>query len=203
MVVDQRVHSAKRALRQRLMVNRAGRPAGERATAADALCARVLALPEVEAASAIACYVATPEEPGTDPLLLALSARGCSVLLPVLQPDFDLSWAAFEPGALRSGRLGIREPTGTPLGREAVQGVSVVVCPALAADELGRRLGRGGGSYDRALVGLPSGVLRVVLVYDDEVLPAVPVDRHDEPVHVIVTPTRTVRARVPRPGVGA
>jgi 5-formyltetrahydrofolate cyclo-ligase len=38
-------------------------------------------------------------------------------------------------------------------------------------------------------------VLRVQLVYDEEVVDVVPTDAHDEPVDVIVTPTATIRAR--------
>jgi 5-formyltetrahydrofolate cyclo-ligase len=192
-VADEGSRAAKRQLRFRLLASRAGRSSDERRTAAEALCARVLDLPEIESARSVACYVAMPDEPGTDPLLAALSARRCSVLLPVLQPDFDLSWGAYEPGALQPARFGIREPVGEPLGIDAVSTTSVVICPALAGDDEGRRLGRGGGSYDRVLARLPAHVLRVALLYDDEVLSAVPAGDLDEPVHVLVTPTRVVR----------
>lgn len=191
-VVDRPVRLAKRQLRLRLLANRARRPANDRVAAADALCARVSALPEIARATRVACYVATAEEPGTEQLIAALSARGCTVLLPLLQPDFDLSWAVYAPGALRTARFGISEPTGLPLGVDAIHDTSVVICPTLAADDQGHRLGRGGGSYDRVLARLPSRVLRVALLYDDELLPAVPVDQHDESVHVLVTPTLTL-----------
>jgi 5-formyltetrahydrofolate cyclo-ligase len=146
----------------------------------------------------VTCYVSMPDEPGTRPLLSALSARGCTVLLPLLQPDFDLGWAAYEPGALLPARFGISEPTGAPLGVDAINDASVVICPGLAADEQGRRLGRGGGCYDRALSRLARSVLRVTMLYDDEVLDAVPTDDHDERVHLIVTPGRTLRTSLPR-----
>src|SRR4051794_920197 len=84
MVGDVGARLAKRQLRQRLMANRASRPSADRITAADALSARVLILPEVEAATSVACYVSRPEEPGTGHLLNVLSARGCTVLLPLL-----------------------------------------------------------------------------------------------------------------------
>jgi 5-formyltetrahydrofolate cyclo-ligase len=143
-------------------------------------------------ASCLAGYVSTPDEPGTEPLLTALSRRGTTVLLPLLQADFDLGWATYEPGALASARFGISEPTGAPLGVDAISGASVVICPALAGDAQGHRLGRGGGSYDRVLSRVDRSVLRVMLLYDDEVLDAVPTDDHDERVHLIVTPSRSV-----------
>lgn len=184
---------AKRRLRFRLLTNRAGRPGEERAAASEALCRRLVELPEVEGAATVACYVSTAEEPGTGPLIERLLALERTVLLPLLRPDFDLDWAAYQPGALRGARFGISEPTGTPLGVEAVAAADVVVCPGLAADQEGNRIGRGGGSYDRVLARLPDAVLRVTLLYDDEVLPAVPVDTHDQRIDVVVTPTRTLR----------
>lgn len=190
---DGDARSAKHTLRFQLRARRARRPTADRERAAEALADGVLALPEICAAATVACYVSTPEEPGTCPLLERLAALRRTVLLPVLLRDFDLEWAASAPGALRAGRLGIPEPTGEPLGVDAVTGASVVVCPGLAADDHGCRLGRGGGSYDRVLARLPPTVLRVVLLYDDEVLPAVPVDSHDQPVDVVITPRRTLR----------
>ena len=185
---------AKRELRVRLLAARSARSDGDRASDADALCARVLALAEVASAGILACYVSNSEEPGTEPLIRGLVSSRHTVLLPLLGSDFDLDWAAFEPGTpLRAGRFGIREPTGPRLGREAIGTAGVVICPGLAADERGRRLGRGGGSFDRALSRVPDRVLRVVLLYDDEVLATVPTAPHDQPVDVVVTPRRTLR----------
>lgn len=184
-------------LRRTLLDRRAARSPASQVEAAAALVARVADLPEVGAATVAAAYLSTAGEPGTGPLLAMLHDRGCRVLLPLLLPDFDLAWAPYEPGALRRGRFGLREPTTPSLGPEGVRAASVVVCPALSADLAGHRLGRGGGSYDRVLARLPPGVLRVVLLYDDEVLDAVPTDGHDERVHGIVTPMRTLWSSLP------
>ena len=50
----------------------------------------------------------------------------------------------------------MREPAGPRLGRAAVAEAQLVVVPALAVDRRGLRLGRGGGSYDRALARVPA-----------------------------------------------
>lgn len=196
-VVERAPHPTKQQLRHGLIANRVARSVDERRAAGQPLCDRVLALPEVEGAATVACYVSTPQEPSTSELVAALSARNRTVLLPLLRPDFNVDWAVYEPGALTSGRLGISEPAGGPLGVAAIETSSVVVCPGLAADRLGQRLGRGGGSYDRVLARVGAEALRVVLLYDDEVLAVVPNDPHDEPVDVIVTPRRTLRTRLP------
>jgi len=185
--------TSKQAIRRRVVQARIDRRLQEQERAALALCERTVALPEVVRATTVAAYASAPGEPSTGALLSALRDRGLRVLLPVLRPDFDLDWAAYDAGDWKVGRFGIHEPVGPALGRDAVLTASVVICPGVAADPAGRRLGRGGGSYDRVLARLGPDTARVLLLYDDEVLPAVPVDHHDQTVDVVVTPRRTLR----------
>lgn len=70
--------------------------------------------------------------------------------------------------------------------------VDLFVVPGLAFDVSGHRLGQGGGWYDRFLAGRTAGSLVVGVAGDEQVVDAVPVDDHDVPVHVLVTPTRTL-----------
>ena len=76
-------------------------------------------------------------------------------------------------------RRGLREPDGAAAGLDAVAGADVVAGPGLAVDARGTRLGRGGGSYDRALPRVPAGRPVVALLYDGELLPVVPSEPHD------------------------
>jgi 5-formyltetrahydrofolate cyclo-ligase len=62
-----------------------------------------------------------------------------------------------------------------------------VVVPALAVDRRGVRLGRGGGSYDRALT--RAAGLTVALLYDGETVEELPAEEHDVPVKAVVTPS--------------
>ncbi len=77
------------------------------------------------------------------------------------------------------------------LGVDAVRSVDALLVPALAVDAAGSRLGRGGGSYDRALARVPAGTPVAALLFDDEVLAldAVPRDAWDRPVTAVVTPS--------------
>ncbi len=164
--------------------------------ASDAAAFRMVALriPEVRAARSVAAYRSVGSEPPTTPLLDALRERGARVLLPVLLPDGDLDWAEYAGrDSLAAGARGLVEPTGVRLGPEAVAGVDVALVPGLAVDLDGRRLGRGGGSYDRALARIPSGRFTAVLLYDEDVLSAVPAAAHDRPVSAAITPTRVIR----------
>jgi 5-formyltetrahydrofolate cyclo-ligase len=150
-------------------------------------------MPEVAAARTVAAYVSLPSEPDTATVIDTLTSRGVQVLLPVLLGDGDLDWAV--AGPLIDGPAGLREPTGSRLRPEAIRLADVVLCPGLAADAAGTRLGRGGGSYDRALARCRPDALRVLLLYDGELVDWLPADPHDEPVHVVVTPSRVVRLR--------
>jgi 5-formyltetrahydrofolate cyclo-ligase len=162
--------------------------------AAHAITERLLATPDVRRAATVAAYVSLDGEPGTGPLLDALVATGKRVILPVLLPDGDLDWAAYDgPGELVSASRGLLEPTGRRLGPDAVATADVVLVPGLAVDADGVRLGRGGGSYDRALGRVPVGTFTCVLLYDGEVGVPVPVEPHDRTVAWAATPGGMVR----------
>lgn len=181
----------KAAWRRRLGGHRAAASAAG-GTAGDAARTRlVLALPELAAARTVAAYISMPTEPDTGELIRTLTDRGIRVLLPVLLPDGDLDWGV--EGALVAGPGELREPAGPRLGVDAIASADVVLCPGLAADQAGTRLGRGGGSYDRALARARPDALRVLLLYDGELVDRLPADPHDQPVHLVVTPTRVVR----------
>jgi 5-formyltetrahydrofolate cyclo-ligase len=134
----------------------------------------------------IAAYVPMPGEPGGSGLLDALAEVVETVLLPVRLPDNDLDWAVYQ-GELSTGRL--REPTGPRLGPDAIARVEVVLVPAVAVDDSGMRIGRGGGSYDRALARVQAGVPTVALLYDGEIVAHVPAESHDRPVTAALTPS--------------
>ena len=185
---------AKVAVRDRLLTDRRRRPLAEVVTAAQAIAGHLTAAPEVRRAATVAAYVSMNGEPGTAPLLDALRAAGKRVILPVLLPDDDLDWATYEGAAeLVAATRGLLEPTGRLLGPDAVATADVVLVPGLAVDPSGVRLGRGGGSYDRALARVPVGTFTCVLLYDDEVGVPVPAEPHDRAVGWAATPAGVVR----------
>lgn len=193
------IAAQKTALRDRLVTARRRHPLTDARPDAEAVAAHLLATDEVRRAATVAAYISVGNEPGTGPLVEELHALGRRVVLPVLLPDDDLDWAVYTgPGALLPAGRGLLEPAGPRLGRDAIATADVVLCPGLAVDRGGMRLGRGGGSYDRALARVPVGTFVCTLLYDDELLDRVPSDAHDRPVTAVVTPsgvTRLPRAR--------
>jgi len=140
-------------------------------------------------AGTAAVYYSIGSEPGTHGLVYALWKRGTYVLLPVLRPDLDLDWASYEgPDSLRAGPRGLTEPAEPGRGVAAVSRADLVIVPALAVDRRGMRLGRGGGSYDRALARVGPQVPTIALVYDAELLDEVPAAPHDQRVRLVARP---------------
>ena len=188
------VDARKVALRDQLITDRGRRSLLEVAEAARAIAEQLLAAPEVRRAATVAAYVSVGTEPGTGPLLDALVASGRRVILPLLLPDNDLDWAAYDGSEnLRRAGRGLLEPTGRALGTNAVATADVVLTPGLAVDRSGMRIGRGGGSYDRALGRVPVGTFVCTLLYDGELLDQVPAAPHDRRVTAVVTPSGVTR----------
>ena len=184
------VAAEKAALRRRLLAARARLGPDQRAAAARALRDAILELPQAQMAGTIAAYYSLASEPDTHGLIYALWKRGSYVLLPLLRPDADLDWASYEgPDSLRPGPRGLAEPAEPPRGVDAVARADLVLVPALAVDRGGVRLGRGGGSYDRALARVGPGIPTIALLYDGELLDEVPADDHDQRVRLVARPS--------------
>jgi 5-formyltetrahydrofolate cyclo-ligase len=135
----------------------------------------------VAGSAAIAAYAPMPAEPGGPALVDALAAAVDTLLLPVLRPDRDLDWTRYagrSPEAPAAARLGV----------EAIAGVDIVLVPALGVDRSGVRLGRGGGSYDRALARVGAGTQVVALLYPGELCDELVREAHDRPVTAVLLP---------------
>jgi 5-formyltetrahydrofolate cyclo-ligase len=181
-------HRSKTALRAGLLAARRSRVD---VASADAGVRAALALLVADLGT-VAGYVPLPGEPGGAELPAVLASASRRLLLPVVQPDLDLDWAVYS-GELAPAAFGLREPPGPRLGPAAIAEAELVVVPALAVDRSGIRLGRGGGSYDRALARVGPGTLLVAALYDDELVDALPADPHDVRVHAIVSPAGLVK----------
>ncbi|MBQ1049848.1 5-formyltetrahydrofolate cyclo-ligase [Micromonospora sp. C51] len=202
-------HDAKRVARVGLLARRRARTEDERTAAAARVQAELISLVRRLRPGRVAAYAPVGGEPGGPdlPTLLADALpAGADLLLPVLRDDLDLDWAAWDgPQAMVAAGRGIREPAGHRLGVAAVATADLVVVPALAVDRRGIRLGRGGGSYDRALARVPATVLTVTPLHDGELLAELPAEPHDQPVRAVITPAHgllTLPGVVPHTSAG-
>jgi 5-formyltetrahydrofolate cyclo-ligase len=187
--------AAKNTLRSALLKARRERSAHELTMASLRVLVALSDLVRTTQPTVIATYIPFGTEPGAHlprplPEILAQDSAVVSagvemrVLVPELLPDNDLDWRDWQDA---DGRLGVG----------AISRADLVIVPALAVDERGVRLGRGGGSYDRALARVRPGVPVVALLYDGEVAHMLPAQPHDRRVSAVITPT-TGMVRLPR-----
>jgi 5-formyltetrahydrofolate cyclo-ligase len=193
-VRSQDLKRAKRAVRRRVLDERDAVPIPDREAAAAAVTERFLALPEVHAARSVLAFSSFGSEVPLDPLIEILDARGVVVALPVIVGE-ALEARVYRPGApTTTTSFGAREPAdGRPFAPEELD---VIVTPAVAYDRAGRRVGYGGGFYDRFLPRTRSDAVRIGvglgLQLLDEELPA---GSFDLAVDIVVTPEEAVRCR--------
>ncbi|TCZ63717.1 5-formyltetrahydrofolate cyclo-ligase [Roseicella aquatilis] len=123
------------------------------------------------------------------PLLLALAERGHPIALPVTpKRGLPLLFRRWRPGEeLARGPMGTRQPAA---GEELRPDWLLV--PLLAFDRAGRRLGYGGGYYDRTLATLP-GAAAIGCAYACQELPEVPAGPEDWILHAIATEAGVIR----------
>lgn len=176
-------------MRKQLLAARSALSPDDRREAARRIRDALLEMPELQMAGTVAAYYSVGAEPDTRALVYALWKRGTYVLLPLLQPGGDLDWASYEgPDSLVPGPRGLQEPGEKPRGVDTIARADVVLAPALAVDHAGNRLGRGGGSYDRALARVGPLIPVIALLYDAELLGHLPAEPHDTPVRAVVRP---------------
>src|SRR4051794_8090330 len=184
------VVEAKRLVRASVMKRRSLLTDAERDAAGRSLLAHGLALGG--STRVVTAYAAVGTEPPTRPLLEALVERGVRVLLPVVGADGALEWGdLIDWTQLATSALGLLEPAPTTGATAAAESADLALVPAVAVDRAGHRLGRGGGYIDRWLARTSPGRV-VAVVYDDEVLHAVPHEPHDRRVDAALTPSGVI-----------
>ena len=137
------------ALRRELRQRRRELPAAQRIAAADGLATQLLALPCLPAQGYVAGYWANDGEIALHVFQLKLP-KGLVYCLPLLYGE-ELRFAPWRPGdPLVSNRFGIPEPDLAPSSALEPGAMALVVMPLVGFDARGRRLGMGGGWYDRS-----------------------------------------------------
>lgn len=182
--------------RARLRAWRRGRDPGTAAAAARAVALRAGRLPVLAGARHVAVYLAGDGELDTAPLIRALWRAGKAVYLPVtVDPARALVFRRYARATpLTPDAMGIPAPALGPVRR--ARDMDVVFVPLLGFDAHGRRLGRGGGHYDRSLRAGAGGRVpaRVGLAYDGQRLAHVSPARWDVPLDAVITPRAIWRA---------
>jgi 5-formyltetrahydrofolate cyclo-ligase len=183
---------AKREVRRRVLALRDATDPAERDRAAMRVTQRVLALPEVIAATTALAFWSFGSELPMLPLIEALLERGIVVGLPVIT-EAEMAAHTWRPGdPTTEAAFGAREPAAGAYVDP--RSIDVILTPAVAVDRTGRRVGYGGGYYDRFLPRTREDAARVAVVLAEQLVDEdLPAGSFDLPVHVIVTPDEVIR----------
>ncbi len=148
-----------------------------------AICSRLQLLPELLTTRVLLVYAAANSEVDIEPAAFEFRRRGVRTVYPrVRGEELDLVPVG-NTDPLTPGHRGIREPLGQAVDPTLVD---AVVVPGVAFDLRGRRLGQGGGHYDRLLPRIDDA-LRVGVAFACQVVPRIPDEPHDIAMDVLIT----------------
>ncbi len=167
-----------------------------------------LSLDVYAACGTVLAFVSIASEPDSAPLIIQALGDGKVVAVPrVMGPDmrfFRINPEVSLDSQLFPGVFGIREPdeSAEPALLSGLQGDVLVMVPGLAFSADGKRLGKGGGYYDRFLAELRAefskvGTSRVTAAgycFDFQIRQDIPVGDMDMPVDYVITDKRIMRA---------
>lgn len=207
--ITRHLRAEKKALRKQMKALRAQISPEEYQLFSEAITARVLALPEVQAAGVIHVFSAmeSQREPATQPLIKKLMQGNKRIVVPVMQwEERQLHHVGLRPETpLLPNKWGIPEPPVPAAHKKSVSGaggsarlmapetLDVVLVPLLAGDRKGNRLGYGKGFYDRFLHQLRPDAACFGLLYDAGLFDEIPAEPHDCPLDGFITEKQVLR----------
>jgi 5-formyltetrahydrofolate cyclo-ligase len=192
-------------LRRELRRRRSGMTPGARATASERIARRIERTSWLRPDRGIGLYFSIGDEVDTAPLRQLAASRGCEVYLPRIT-SYRFRRMVFwrDDGRYRPNRLWIPEPVSGPM--RAARRLDIVFVPLTGFDDMGYRLGAGGGFYDRLFAYRLRGILvRPLLIgigFDCQRTGEFVPRAHDVPLDRIVTEAALIDTRRRREGRG-
>lgn len=181
------MEQGKRAQRIACLARRRSLPREERAEKSAAICAHLKALSALKDAKIILSYMATPDEVDLTVFHAWAVERGKTLAFPVSYPGGRMdAYVPQNQSSWERGRYGILSPIPERSSLVEPGELDAVVLPCLGFDGQGRRLGHGGGYYDRYLPQCPRAA-RVLAAFEVQRLERVETGANDQSVHTLVT----------------
>ncbi|MEM1294771.1 MAG: 5-formyltetrahydrofolate cyclo-ligase [Verrucomicrobiota bacterium] len=178
------IQSAKSELRREMKRLTAKLSMDQRATQSAAIYEQLLRLPELKDSSLILAFASLRDEPDLD----ALWQSSLTLALPRVNGHELQIWRVSSLADLNQGAFGIREPNPEKCTRLDPAEIDAVLVPGVAFDrQTRRRLGRGGGFYDRFLASAKG--TRIGICFPHQLVDDVPVEEHDCGVDLVISGT--------------
>jgi 5-formyltetrahydrofolate cyclo-ligase len=178
----------KAQLRRTLLKRLHAMPSEQRNEKSRKACRNLVSIEPFQKASTVMMFVSLPHEVDTSEAILHAWQLGKVVAVPKISWEqrhmIPVQIHSLETG-FSTGASGLRNPiAGVPVPFEDID---LVVTPALGFDNKGNRLGRGGSYYDRFFANGDLKALRCGFAFSEQLVDAVPVTEHDQPVDMVVT----------------
>ena len=177
----------KEALRLTAMQARDQLTDAEREEASAAICDRLWKMEAIRGAGTVFSYLAVRSEADLTALHRRLLAQGTALAFPVVGTDGGME--AYAPDArmlLERDRFGIPSPVISAARKLDPAEIDLILTPCVAFDGACRRLGHGGGYYDRYFQRCPAA-LRICAAFEAQRLPQIPTEPWDVPMHAVAT----------------
>ena len=172
----------RRAMRER----RRALTSEERTAASEIICAKLAAdanislrVDPLDWGSPVAVYLASPQEIDLSPFIRKMRTVGAKVVAPRWNGEiYELAaLKGLDEAHLRQGPMGILEPAEAEI--VSPKEVEVWIVPGLAFTRNGKRLGYGGGWYDRLLAEAPKRAWKIGIAHEFQVVDDLPSEPHD------------------------
>ncbi len=150
-----------------------------------ALVARLTQLPSWQEARRVLLFAPLPVEPDIDPLWCAGALIGKQCAYPRVEGTMTRLYFAHGLAELEPTRWGLREPVKLAAREADIADFDLVLVPGLAFDARGGRLGRGGGFYDRLLVGRNKKATLVGMCFAEQRVEPLPLAPYDVLMDVV------------------
>ena len=178
--------NSKAEIRREMKARRRGLAAMEKSAADAAVCEKLKARSDIyvmvdpfDYGGALAVYLASPDEINIDPYIEYMLAAGVEVVAPRWNGEtYELAkLKGLDEKSLRRGPMGIREPADADIVEP--KNVYAWIIPGLAFTRGGKRLGYGGGWYDRFLASAPKGAVKIGVAHPFQIVDDLPAEPHD------------------------
>jgi 5-formyltetrahydrofolate cyclo-ligase len=190
------IQRTKADLRERVRTALRSMDSANRAEEAVAIRRSIRAWPTWVGARSVLGFLPLASEVDLRPLLAEALQRGIRVSVPLVTADGIFQpclLRSLDPRDLETDAMGIA----VPRQREMVpaEQIDVALVPGVAFDAFGRRLGRGGGFYDRYLPSLRREAATLGVCFGCQRVPEVPAVTHDARVEWLASGTGVVAAQ--------
>ncbi len=157
-----------------------------------AITAQLAELSEINNADTVLLFSSIGSEPDTRDFADKLSENGIKTAYPRCGENGEMTFYIVSSlDKLKSGKYGIAEPEENIADIPEITDKTVCIVPGLAFTADGKRLGYGGGYYDRFLAKYPM-LYTIGITYEKCIADDLPSMKHDIKIKAIVTEERLV-----------